>query len=447
MLQVYTTPTFKAEKQYVLSVLLNELLGVSFKLNFSAAVEHYQFVLPNGAQLILEDHFFAKKPEGNYLNAENIPNTKTVVPHPFAPGQEITGIYGRLHFEQSDRAIRCGIDLIASSFFMLSRWEEHARPERDQFDRFPAEYALANRAGFLDRPVVNEYADLLWDMLQHLGWQQPRRTMTYQLHLSHDADHPLLWWSPMHRLRTLAGSAWRPGGFREAKWWLQQHSFAQKDPYDVFDTLMDISEKNGLVSHFNFLGERPKTADCYYSLQHPFVRRLLQKIAARGHVIGFHPSREANADAAQFELELESLQRIVPQKITTGRQHYLCFSAPETWRRWVNSGMDWDSTLGYPEAEGFRCGVCCTFPVFDFLKREVLPLREKPLIAMDVTLAQYRKYSPEQALEKLAHLNRQVKKHRGEFVLLWHNSSWNTYFWTPWQAIYRDFVGQSAATR
>ncbi|MCB0534967.1 MAG: polysaccharide deacetylase family protein [Saprospiraceae bacterium] len=446
MLQVYTPPIFKAEKQYVLSVLLNELLGVKFKLNFNAESEHYKFVLPNGAQLTVEDHFFAKKLEDNYLDAGNIPNAQTLLPHPFAPGQQITGIHGRPHFEQSDRVIRCGIDLIASTFFMLSRWEEYAWPERDQFDRFPAEYALAFRAGFLDRPVVNEYADLFWGMLLRLGWNQPRRAMAYRLHLSHDVDHPLLWPSPLHRLRTLAGSVRRPGGFGEAKWWLQQHFFAKKDPYDVFDTLMDISEKNGLVSHFNFLGERPKTADCYYSLAHPFVRNLLQKITDREHVIGFHPSREAHADAAQFESELESLRQIAPQEVTTGRQHYLCFSAPETWRRWAKSGMHWDSTLGYPEAEGFRCGICCAFPVFDFLKREVLPLREKPLIAMDVTLAQYRNYNPEQAFEKLTHLNRQVKKHRGEFVLLWHNSSWNTYFWTPWQAVYRDFVAQSAST-
>jgi len=207
---------------------------------------------------------------------------------------------------------------------------------------------------------------------------------------------------------------------------------------------MAISEKNGLISHFNFLGERPKTADCYYSLHHPFVRNLFQKITARGHVIGFHPSREAHADPAVFEKELQSLRAVSPQAVDSGRQHFLCFSAPETWRRWAGAGMRLDSTLGYPEAEGFRCGICCEFPVFDFLSRRELPLREKPLLAMDVTLAHYRKYTPEQASGRLNLLNDQVKKHRGEFVLLWHNSSWNTYFWAPWKRVYSDFVAQSA---
>lgn len=443
MLRIYSAPTFKAEKQYTLSVLLDELLGVPFTLEFKAGQEHFRFDLPNGSHVVVEDHFFNKHLENNYLNTANIPKNATTLPHPFEPGAPITGLYGNPHFEQSDRAIRCGIDLVAGAFFMLSRWEEYAHSGRDQFGRFPAKYSLAHRTGFLDRPIVNEYAGFIWKILLRLGWQQPRRVHTYRMHLSHDVDHPRLWWSPVQRMRTLAGSLARHGGARAAAWWLRNQIFAANDPYDVFDTLMDIAEKNSRIAHFNFLGARPKTADSFYSLDHAFIRNLLQKIADRGHVIGFHPSREAHADAAKFASELESLRRIAPQEITSGRQHFLCFSAPETWRRWAKAGMHWDSTLGYPEAAGFRCGICTAFPVFDFLDRKVLPLREKPLIAMDVTLAQYLKLTPQQAFELLSRLNNQVKKHRGEFVLLWHNSSWNTYFWSPWQAVYRDFIAQS----
>lgn len=221
---------------------------------------------------------------------------------------------------------------------------------------------------------------------------------------------------------------------------MQKHLFRQQDPYDIFDEWMDWSEKINCVSHFNFLGERPANSDCYYPLQHPFVRDLMQKITDRGHKIGFHPSREAHADPGVFQRELASLQAVAPQAVRSGRQHYLCFSTPDTWQRWSDAGMDWDSTLGYPEAEGFRCGICCEFPVFQIHTRQILPLREKPLIAMDVTLARYRGYAPEEALDHLQQLRRQVAKHGGEFTLLWHNSSWNTYFWAPWKKIYQAFT-------
>jgi hypothetical protein len=107
---------------------------------------------------------------------------------------------------------------------------------------------------------------------------------------------------------------------------------------------------------------------------------------------------------------------------------------------WESSGLSEDSTLGYPEFEGFRCGICHDFPVFDTRQRKMLHLREKPLIAMDVTLAQYRKYSAEQASESLLQLRQKVEKHQGDFTLLWHNSSWNTPFWEDWKTVFRSFI-------
>ncbi len=440
MLIITTAPAFQAEKSYACTVLLGELLGLPWEIRFLPGVEHYRLKLPNGATLIVEDHFFGKQTDETYLRPTNVPDTAVLLDHPFEPGSDVAGVHGRAFFSQTDREMTCGIDLFASAFFMLTRWEEHVRPERDGFGRFPAAAALAVRAGFLDRPVVHEYADLLWQMLVRLGWEQPRKITTAHFHLSCDVDHPRLWWSPADRLRTLGGSFFQRKQPRETAWWLQNHLFSRRDPYDVFEAWMDFSEKKGIVSHFNFLGERPESFDCYYPLRHPFVRNLIRRISERGHIVGFHPSREAHADAAVFERELASLRQIAPQPVTTGRQHYLCCSTPNTWQRWADAGMTWDSTLGYPEAEGFRCGMCRDFPVFNILTRQTLALREKPLIAMDVTLARYRGYTPDQALERLLHLRRQVDKHGGEFVLLWHNSSWNDYFWKDWRRVYEAFV-------
>ncbi|MBK6931241.1 MAG: polysaccharide deacetylase family protein [Saprospirales bacterium] len=440
MLHIGIPPGFEAEKVYALSVLLDDLLGIPFEWTVDAEKPHYRLHLPNGTMLILEDHFFEKHTDGNYLALAAVPAAALTLPHPFDANEVIFGIFGRSHFSLENQLTVCGIDLVASAFFMLSRWEEYVRPERDDYGRFPAASALAVRDGFIDRPVVNEYAALLLQLFHRLGWYPQKKPALLRLHLSHDVDHPLLWWSVADRLRTLAGSIFQRKNLREAAWWLSERIPLQQDPYDIFEAWMDFSEKNGLVSHFNFLGERQPGADAYYPLQHPFVKRLLQRIAARGHGIGFHPSLEAFAQAETFRRELESLRRAAPGPVTSGRQHYLCFSPPHTWQLWADAGLAWDSTLGYPEAEGFRCGICQEFPVFNFLTRQVLPLREKPLIAMDVTLANYRRYTPEQAYDRLQALRRNVEIHGGEFALLWHNSSWNTYFWAPWQRVYREFV-------
>jgi hypothetical protein len=163
-------------------------------------------------------------------------------------------------------------------------------------------------------------------------------------------------------------------------------------------------------------------------------------MTARGHTIGFHPSYEAFEDREAFKRELASLQDISPVEIVAGRQHYLRFSVPETWKMWEGSGLKEDSTLGYPEQVGFRAGICHDYPVFDLETRKMLRLREKPLIAMDVTLAQYQQLTPQQALESLLQLRKTVEKHQGDYTLLWHNSSWNSPFWENWKAVFRSMV-------
>jgi hypothetical protein len=442
MLTLHTSPRFAPEKEYTFRVVLGEMLGVDYRVEFAEGEKNYRLCLPNGATLVLEDHFFEQKNEADYLRAEHVPNKIEWADSPFGP-ENLAVVFGHNHFTIKEKEARCGLDIFASAFFMLTRWEEYAQPDRDAHGRFPAEKSLAVRADFLHRPVLNEWANLLWQLLQRLGWQQPRPQRQFQISLSCDVDHPRLWWSAAARWKTVAGAIFRRGDWGEARYWLsmpERLSGVPRDPYDVFDAWFDFFAEKNLCAQFNFLGERPRTSDCWYPLRHPFVQDLMQKIAARGHHIGFHPSYEAFENQAVFARELASLRAVAPVEITSGRQHYLRFAAPATWRAWAEAGLREDSTLGYAEAEGFRCGICHDFPVFDFLARRALPLREKPLVAMDVTLAQYRRYTPAQALERLARLRHEVEKHGGDFTILWHNSSWHTPTWESWQGVFERII-------
>ena len=53
-------------------------------------------------------------------------------------------------------------DIIASTYFLVSRYEEMMRRDvRDAHGRFPGRDSLPYRAGFLHRPIVDEYRLLL----------------------------------------------------------------------------------------------------------------------------------------------------------------------------------------------------------------------------------------------------------------------------------------------
>ncbi len=81
----------------------------------------------------------------------------------FIVEKDIPIIYGtdKLEItEQNQNIITCGIDIFASSFFMLTRWEEYVNKNRDRHNRFPAIESLAFKNDFLSRPVVNEYVEM-----------------------------------------------------------------------------------------------------------------------------------------------------------------------------------------------------------------------------------------------------------------------------------------------
>jgi hypothetical protein len=448
MLIIRTNTNRAPEKNYIFQVLFEVFLGIEYRVEWRPELTYFELDTNAGKCIRMPDCFSLEPTPANttkhtvnqIFTPPNILAENLWMAHPFEPDVQLPVICGSAQFSVSEQGFNCGIDLFSASFFMLSRWEECLETQRDEHGRFPAQASLAYRNGFLQRPVVNEYLDFLWEMLLRCGCAQTRKTRTFQIVPTHDVDHPLLWWSPADRMRTLAGSLLKRTNFREFNFWLRNIA---RDPFNTFDWLMQVSESAGLKSCFNFMGPRARNSDAYYPFEHPFVQKLIEKIRTRGHDIGIHPSYESNEQPGLLQTELKAVQAAAaPLTVSGGRQHYLRFEVPNTWQNWSAAGLKWDSSMGYPEQCGFRCGVCYPFPVFDVQRRVKLNLWEKPLIAMDVTLALYQKLTPRAALEVLTDLVNTVRKHDGEFVLLWHNSSLNDYFWQPWKEVYWQTIRQ-----
>jgi len=180
--------------------------------------------------------------------------------------------------------------------------------------------------------------------------------------------------------------------------------------------------------------------DPNYNIGSPFMLELLAEIHQNDHGIGFHPSYNAFNDTAAWGEEYKRLTRVSPQNISAGRGHYLRFELPATWQINEDYGMEWDGTLGYADHEGFRCGTCYDYNVFNFLTRRKLKLKEVPLIFMEVTMACYRKLPPDEMWSRIKDLIDQVKLYQGNFVFLWHNSNFNTPFWEPYKTVYTNIL-------
>jgi hypothetical protein len=156
---------------------------------------------------------------------------------------------------------------------------------------------------------------------------------------------------------------------------------------------------------------------------------LLQRIHARGHEIGLHPSYRTYDDGAALESEFGTLMRTtdslgIHQGAWGGRQHYLRWEAPTTWRLWAQAGLDYDASVGYADRVGFRCGTSHEFPVFDVVRGEPLALRERPLVLMEGTLLSRTRMDepPDAATERFDRLVARCRRYQGRFSLLWHNN-------------------------
>jgi hypothetical protein len=409
------------ERRYIIDILFDEFLDLNY--NITVGSNNYEIILENGNTLIIEDHFFNQySNELEYLNPESIPSKVEFTKNDFLVEDDIPILYGSATFNPQSSIFICGIDIFASSFFMLTRWEEYVNKNRDSHNRFPAIESVASKNNFLDRPIVNEYVEMLWNMLKYLGVNQKRKKTDHQLFLTHDVDELYMWKSWKQVFRVVLGDILKRKNLSLAIERVAEYLLVKRakinDPFDTFDWIMDKSESVGVKSRFYFMSGGVTAYDNRYKIDEPKSLKLIDTIKKRGHIIGIHPSYNAYNDFEQFKKEKELLEKISEQKIVEGREHYLRFEVPTTWQIWEDNGMEVDSTCGYADKEGFRCGTGDSFSVFNILTRRQLKLKERPLVVMDCTLFDYQKMTYDTAMDSL----QTIRNNQTPISLLWHNS-------------------------
>lgn len=342
-------------------------------------------------------------------------------------------------------------DLLTLSFLLLSRAEEVLLPERDQYGRFPFQGSLAAKYGFITLPIVDEWAMLLRQALSERLPVEELGRNTPSLHPTHDMDTARRFPSLFAAARTiLGGDLLRLKSPRIAMRSLRQYTASrthpEKDPELLgAEALLEVSRRCGFSSEFYFMGLERGEDDFRYDVSVPAVRAFSRKVREAGMVCGFHASRLTAADAARFRLEQRRVSAALGMPAHCGRQHFLCFDALKTPRVWQECGVEYDDTLSFADHEGFRCGTCHAYPLYDLKNDRALTVLERPLMAMDGTLQGYRGLSRAEALASLRQLFDRCCAVEGDFVLLWHNGCVFRE-WEPWfQEVYLPFMEWAAA--
>lgn len=446
MITIVTNNNCIREKKYVFDIIFSEFLGLDYTITIDEGLKEQFVVIPTQAtQLILPDVFFATA-EKNWLTRETLPplplenfnisNSEVNFDVSFA---DIPVLYGTPSCKWNDeRTINFGIDIFGSIFFMLSRYEEMVIKDRDKSNRFSGLSSICYAGGLLLRPIVNEYLELLWQMLLLLNPGLTREKRISQTTLTCDVDWPFnpdnLSYTRM--VKSVVSNIIKRGQIKKAIGVIQEFIRVKRkgweaDSFNTFDYLMNLAEQHAITMAFYFICDHSAGAiDGNYSINDPLIKGLMQKIHRRGHSIGLHSSYNTYLDAAQINKEAGILKNVlkelnIEQKELGVRQHYLRYQTPDTIIHLNNAGFDYDTTLSYADHPGFRAGCCYEFSMYDLHSRSKLKIKERPLIAMEhaVISKGYMELGyTDAALDTFRQLKHQCHTYNGNFILLWHNS-------------------------
>lgn len=333
-------------------------------------------------------------------------------------------------------------DVPSLIFWMLTRLEEIKPSDLDVHQRFSSRHSHAYRHGYLDRPIIDEWFITLNNVLDRIALRRPADKKVFDICITHDVDRPSAYGNKGLKL-LLKNSLKKLVVERSitkalTPFWVKlfsSTSLSRCDPFNTFDFLMSAAEARGLRCQFYFLSGSTNTVyDGDYRLSDSPIVSLMREIVVRGHGIGLHPSYDTFLSKKRLSREMQSLKTALcnlglPSDSVGARMHYLRWQQPETLNILESVGASHDSTLGYSDSPGFRCGTCYAYKAFDPISDRPLNIVVRPLIVMDVCVT-----SPEnmnlgfsdEALQVFLAYKRACQAVGGSYTILWHNSELET---------------------
>jgi hypothetical protein len=328
------------------------------------------------------------------------------------------------------------VDPLASVFYVLSRYEEYVSDREDMHGRFLGKYSLQEKFNWLEKSVCDLWSEAVIDFLS-------KKSNT-----KIDFSIGIVKIVPTFDIDNTYAYQWKKGFRKYLSILRDQIKFDKtrikerklvlagelKDPYDTFNYIESISIRGFKVNVFWLLGDyAPYDKNISYSdIRH---RELIQKMSTNS-IIGLHPSYKSNSFEKIIADEKNRLEDILQREVTRSRQHFLRFKTKNTYKTLTKLGFKHEFSMGYSDKVGFRSGTARPHFWFDLNKNTVSSLMIHPFVYMDGTLNEHMKLSIEQSKSKIYNLYKEIEKHGGDFVCIWHNETIGGHGkWKGWEEV------------
>ncbi len=338
-------------------------------------------------------------------------------------------------------------DVLAAIFLLVTRYEEYVVDASlfDKHNRFSAQHSLAHKFNFLQKPLVNQWVMEINKRLNQLFPGLKTTLPYYRFQPTFDIDMP---WKYKNKgfLRTVGGLVMDviKLNIEVLKNKVKILRGVKNDPDFTFDYIFEIHKLYNVQPIFFLLLGNHGEFDKNPHESNKAFRQLIEFISTHYNV-GLHPSYRSNSDFHILKKEKERFERMTHLPLVRSRQHFLKLRFPETYHNLLSLGVKQDFSMGYADNIGFRASIATPFRWFDLTKNEVTQLWIYPFQVMDVTLRDYLKLTPEEAMERMDILIKETQAVGGTFISLWHNSSFsNTEGWENWRGVYEKMIKKIA---
>jgi hypothetical protein len=422
-LKIYIPDFCAPEVSYSFEILFNCFQFTNLKFIKDDGLEDFIIATDDDVKILtIANHFFKKSM--NY-HEDLIPkNVKLKTINLENKSHQVISLFGKAEINMN----RLELDIISSTFFMATRWEEQVVKNRDIHGRFDENIALSVIENFIQRPVINEYALLLKNLLQAKGVDTGSLKNEVDIRITFDIDYIFKW----KHWKALIGNLLRPGpSIAEKINYIGSFVFAkiggkyQKDSFFSFDYILKVLESYKQRSVFYFMVTKTnKQWDLNdYQPEDKPIKEAISKVKQKGHIIGLHSSYHAVEDAEQLKLEKKKLEEVTGETAEFIRPHFLRIF-PEISLQLISTiGFKNESSMLYSRQFGFRCG--CTYPIpyFDIKSRQKTELMMIPTIAMSSVGIESGYQSQKTIMKSLIQA---VKEYGGKVQIIWHNSDFDT---------------------
>ncbi|HAV55351.1 MAG TPA: hypothetical protein DCX41_10550, partial [Aequorivita sp.] len=256
-------------------------------------------------------------------------------------------------------------DIFASSFFMITRYEEYLPHVKDEVGRFMASESLAFKHGFLQQPIVDIWAHLfkakLLETFPEIKFPEKKITI-----------HPVIVASQPYAykqkgvFRSVIGylDSFFHGKFRNILNRTQVILGLKRDPLDTFKWLINkATRRNFNLTVFFLLGNALSFNESMNTHRQKF--KMLIKFVADYKEVGLIFSFGALSNYEILKTEKRRMEEITNRALSSSMNSEFLVNLPDIYRHLVELEVKRDFTMVFWDTVGFRAGTCTPFLFYD----------------------------------------------------------------------------------